>query len=215
MGALPKPLPSDDSDALLAALGLTLADMRWIMARILDAGRGQSAFAMPGKAGTDRYHTGVIALRERAVPKGFTISNESNIGRVIANDQSFQIIVGQGDVNTGTEVMPCTRRKRGPKGRELILPSLFPQEVMRGLTNFKQSLGLPTRVLLFYATPDFVRAELSVPVNLDAKGRYSKFVERIPLGEIGSDDLGLGSSHRAPLPQPPAGIEVTVTRRKR
>lgn len=213
VGALPNPLPNDDSSTLLAPLGLTLADCRWVMSRILDAGRGQSAYALATKAGTDRYHTAIVALRERAIPKGFTMSEAHNIGRVVAPDRSFQIIVGQGDENTATELMPCTRRKRGPKGKELVLPSLFPREVMRVITNVKNSLELPTRVLLYYARTDVIRAELSVPVDLDAKGRYSKFIDRIPLGEITPD--GIESITSGFPPVPPTDIEFSVKRRER
>ncbi len=211
MGAVRKLLEVPDVDMRLAALGLTLSDLRWVMARTLEAGRGKSVYAMPTRAGTDRYHASVEALRERLVPSPakWTLSNTHGIGKVIAPDSSFQIVVGQGTEDTCTETTPSTRRARGRRGRELLLPSLFPAEVMQGITRIaRPDSGILTRILLYYATETEIRAELSVPVGLDAKWRFSAFVDRIPLGSMGDDELLAEQTDTTP-PQ----VDVTVIRR--
>ena len=211
MSARRRPLSLFDTPARLSALGLRLADFQWAMGRILEAGRGQSVHALSSKAGTDRYHIAVIAIREGHVPNGFAPSDDDNIGRIVAPNSAFQIVVGQGNVDTCTEEMPRTRRSRGKKGQALIGPNLFSDAVWQAIAKQAVTNAIVTRVFLYYATQNMVRAELSIPVGLDEKNRYSGFEDRIPLGEITENDLTM-TGNLSPIAAPDP-IDVTVKRR--
>jgi hypothetical protein len=186
--------PDDDR---LARFDLTVYDIEQILRR----GEAAAAAATPahpvGADGMFRWLETVAALRGTLLSRGWKLDNEQNVARIVNPDRTIALVASAGDSFTGLFGYGCdpprTARPRGDATRKLLYASLGMEPLAL--------LGLPEQVadddpmelwLLLYRRTrpvkrdetSVIRAEVSRPCGMNARGYVDEWLERIPAGEI-------------------------------
>lgn len=145
-----------------------------------------------------RWGRATRALREQLVPRGWTYDNPNNLARTIHPSGDFAVVVATGDEGTG---LPSSgagpRHARGFATEQAIHANgqlSFEFGALIQLTTSGRATGLghlQTWFLLYHATPEVFRTELSLPQGFE-RGRITEWTERILLPPL----------PRAPLTEP-------------
>jgi len=177
--------------ARLAAMGLSdeplaHAARRWYLSWV--------SFTInhpPFAIGIAAWMEAVAALREGLLPLGWTRSDEKNYALVIHPNGSMAINIASGDIGTG--IPTANVSNRAPKGvstadaisvnqvqLELDLP-------VPDMPHVRGDEGPLTWFLLLHRAGSEVRCELSLPSQISADGRITRWQERIMLPSIPLD----------------------------
>jgi len=128
----------------------------------------------------------VRSLRDSLKPEGWTRFNDQNSPKTVSPDGAVSIIVSTGNEATGNpSAEPATTSSKGPNTADAI-------EVNRSLQLYLPGMEQPvllrdedeqvsTWILLVHHAKNELRAELSLPLDVDADGRVSVWQERIIL----------------------------------
>lgn len=134
----------------------------------------------------------VRVLRDGLALRGWVRSNERNWPRTIHPNGNIAITVATGTEATGrTAESPTTTSSKGPSTVDALevnrmqfwLPGMEPPELEVGEEENKPT----TWLLLVHHAKDEIRAELSLPLDVDREGKVSVWRERIILGAIPLD----------------------------
>jgi hypothetical protein len=182
---------------LLEELGLDERELREAVMRGQLASSSCSALAPKTASGFYAWAETVSALREALVRRGWVAECKGNFEVVVEPDGRWQIVVSSGNNRTGLGAMhvPSTRNSRGPHTRAAVEINTLQLSLFGDARGAARELRGPTTwVLLYYQDGHEVRAELSLPSDIDDGGRIDAWQERnilapIPLG--GSDLSGL------------------------
>ncbi len=180
----------DDSDAHLAAIGLTVEQLTEARGRAQHDVDECTSLDPAGSRGHVRYMRTVRYLREVLIPHEWTPDDTGNVGAVVSPDGTIAIVVTAGDAGTG--LLAHQPKTKYPKGevtqrrvRQNIQLDLFEDHTEEPL-----EADEPTRttwVLLQHPAGDVVRAESSCPMGVDDAGRFNEWSERIILPELQLD----------------------------
>lgn len=138
-------------------------------------------------------HT-VAYLREALIPLGWDRDDTDLLSGVVHHDRRLRIITAAGNSATGVLRSaagkdPSTKWPKGEKTAAVVAGnvqlSLFEQTAQRPDTR-----PYDTWFLLQHATVEEVRAELSRPGAINARGFITSWTDRYLLGSI-SNDLGV------------------------
>ena len=202
----------DDVKARLAAMGLTdepliHAARRWYLSWISFTANHPS-FGI----GIAAWMEAVAALREGLLPTGWTRSDEKNYALVVHPDGSTAINVATGDAGTG--IPTANVSNKAPKGistadaisvnqvqLELDLP-------VPDMPHVRGDDGPLTWFLLLHRAETEVRCELSLPSQLSADGRITRWQERIMLPSVPLD----GAEIEIMVPEGP-DLDIDIKRK--
>lgn len=138
----------------------------------------------PNSAGFYQWNDTLRSLRENMAGRNWGRNDTGNWPTTVHPEKLLAIAVSSGNADTGKEAAnPSTKAPKGPRTARAVtinanqawLPGLGPEEGVAPEGN------LPTWLLLFFAGENELRAELSLPVNMDSEGHVSAWRERIIL----------------------------------
>ncbi|HXQ04349.1 MAG TPA: hypothetical protein VN831_06290 [Bradyrhizobium sp.] len=202
----------NDVKARLASMGLTEepllhAARRWYLSWISFTAN-HPAFGI----GIAAWMEAVAGLREGLLPVGWIRSDENNYALVMHPDGTMAINVATGDAGTG--VPTANVSNKAPKGVstadaisvnqvqiELDLP-------VPDIPHVRGEEGPLTWFLLLHRAGAEVRCELSLPSELSADGRITRWQERIILPSIPID----GAEIEIVAPESP-DLDIDVKRK--
>jgi hypothetical protein len=153
--------------------------------------------------GFNCWSEAVCRLRELLLPNGWNRTSMRGLPLAVSPDNARAIVViTSGSAETGTELVAQTSYVRGEMTTLIVQVNcqldLFPgmSSPTPTASDVSPFEAYETWVLLIYRDAEIVRAELSLPSELDCYNRIVGWLERIPLGE---HDMG------ALLPEAPDG----------
>jgi hypothetical protein len=200
----------EEIDAALARLGLTLAPLRRAVAAGYLARISCTANDAPNAPGYYHWNATLRGLREELVTIDWSRCDDGNFSTIVHPSNKVAIAVASGNEDTGiVEAVPTTRCAKGPNTAAAVTVNiaqleLFPIEAPPVHDGHERV----TWFLLFYADRHELRAELSLPVFIDAEGQIQAWRERIILP---SEPL----ESEAIIPEPDFGPEVDIDVRRR
>ncbi|HXP23988.1 MAG TPA: hypothetical protein VN807_07595 [Candidatus Sulfotelmatobacter sp.] len=204
-----------DVDVALARLGLRRSPL-WdaILAGLLERSNCTENDA-PNVPGFIQWARTLRVLRERLILEDWVKSDSGRYYTVVRADGKVAIAVASGSEDTGREDgFPRNRSAKGPSTATIVSQNAGTIDL------FPETLPPPTEVvdperatylLLFYVCPSDVRAELSLPVDIDDDGYITAWRERIILGSHPIDSAAIEISGESPDAGP--DIDVDVKRR--
>lgn len=210
---LTEPLLGSEADAELIRMGTSADRLRQVALRSYLAGRDFAhPHFPPTTAGFNRWSTGNKLLRDLHVPSGWTARNDSGVPKVVSPDGSFSMMMVAGNEDTGlSHRIPSTATPRGPQGAKDVRDN-------RQGDLFGYSPPTPTGktwmflvAIIELSGRCILRAELSLPWQLDRKGDVVAWYRRIILPEVKTDDAP--PEPRTDDAPPSAEIDVPVERR--
>jgi hypothetical protein len=148
----------------------------------------------PAAPGMARWMHTVAYLREALLPLGWDSDDTDLLSGVVHHERRLRIITAAGNSATGVPRSaagkdPSTKWPKGEKTAAVVAGnvqlSLFEQAAQR-----PDARPYDTWFLLQHATVEEVRAELSRPGAIDARGYITSWTDRYLLGSI-SNDLGV------------------------
>lgn len=182
----------------LDALGLSTDHITRALLRADAEAKHTTGLEPPTAEGTTRYFKTVRFLREELVPLGWGTNDYKNFCRTVEPNHEFSIVTSSGDEVTGVEIPGRVPRTKYPKGELTALA--VRQNAEQGLLDlgeeFAEQTAEPTVApgelenvwfLLQRVTPDYIFAELSLPVRIE-DGMIMDWEERILLPRISRHD---------------------------
>lgn len=162
----------------------------------------------PNAAGYYQWNDTLRSLRENLARRGWHRNNNGGWPIIVHPDNILAIAVSSGNQYTGNaKATPSTKVAKGPKTAKAVginantkqqwIPGLEP------LNTAEQEPTCPTWFLLFFAAEKELRAELSLPVNIDCEGHISAWRERIILPALPLDPV-------TNIPEPDFGPDVDI-----
>jgi hypothetical protein len=146
-------------------------------------------------AGFYQWNETVRSLRDNMATRDWQRNDDGNWPTTVHPERKLAVAVASGDSNTGDEkAIPCTKTSKGPRTKaavnrnanqlQLPLPGFKPPQ-----SNYVAGPQYPTWLFLFYTDTKELRAELSLPVNMNSEGFVSEWSERIVLPAIPLDPV--------------------------
>lgn len=167
----------------------------------------------PNAGGLLAYIHTVRALRDYLVPQGWVSCSTDNFALTVNPQTSIAVAVAGGDEDTGrSEGSPRTRNAKGQRTARVIANNqldLFNDTTPASAIDDEEADPVcQTWVLLYHADEREVRAELSLPIAMDDRGRVSGWRVRHILSAIPLDPTP------APInPDYGPNLDITVKRR--
>lgn len=169
--------------------------------------RNTTTYHPAGYAGHRMWGETVESVRQGLIPHGWDMETINGVDLTVNRVLGIAIVVVSGDGATGYDHLNPQSRYEHPRViRQIVrgdLDTLFdsPHERPRWVVYF----------LLHHVAPGSVKAELSCPVALDAKGWVTGWRERILLPDqpFGTPSRGSGTGSGSA----PAAVNVPVRRR--
>lgn len=182
----------------LHGLGLTTDQITRSLLRADAEAKHTTGLEPPTAEGTIRYFKTVRFLREELVPLGWGINDYKNFCRTVDPNHEFSVVTSSGDEVTGMEIPGRVPRTKYPKGELTALA--VRQNAEQGAFDLGDQFAEVTAertiepaelenvwILLQRVTPDFIYAELSLPVRIE-EGTITDWEERILLPRISRHD---------------------------
>lgn len=198
----------------LQKLGITEAIL------LLAVEQGQAAFANcttnhPALyRGIVQWGEAVRSLRESLIPLGWRRYDECNLPFVLNEAGTLAITVATGDEYTGLgDKTPSTKSSKGPYTESAITNNALKNTLFGDIRRVTEPRE--TWILLFHRDEHTseIRAELSLPSNMNDEGQIDEWLERIVLGPIPFGGASVRISSEPPQTTP--NIEIDVRRRHR
>lgn len=147
----------------------------------------------PFGIGISAWTESVAALREQLLPAGWSRSDEMNYALVVHPDGTMAINVATGDLGTGRpEANPSNKTRKGARTDDAISVNQFQLELdlpVPDMPHVRGEEGPLTWFLLLHRTGAEIRSELSLPSEMSADGRITRWAERIILSPIPLDGV--------------------------
>ncbi len=164
-----------------------------------------SQYAPPLFRGLSPWGHTAIALREQLIQVGWTLCDEYNLNRTISPNNDFTIVVSSGNAGVGkVGYAPSTLNRKGELSNIVIdvnnevQLTFFPIE-----TNKTKKYNISKMFhwfLLYYNDGEKLWLELSLPRELNAKGRVSSWFQRIVLPPVDLSDFEVNPNNLNPNP---------------
>jgi hypothetical protein len=196
-----EPVVHEDAAAAkrLAELDLTAADLISALIGADQEARTWTPLAPPMMAGLARWGKTNELLRARLVERGWSHDNPKGLPRTISPAGDFAIVATTGDAVTGYPGgSPSTKYAKGIQtvraiGRNFHQLAFDFSDLFAGEDRWDDGDDLATWLLLYHATADQVRSELSLGNGIDRRGHVSEWIERIILPALRTDECSLGA----------------------
>lgn len=181
-----------DVEEALAELGVPLKFLQEAVQVGYLARISRRANDAPSAAGFYQWNDTLRSLRENMAGQNWARNDTGNWPTTVHPEKLLAIAVSSGNADTGKETAnPSTKAPKGPRTARAVtinanqawLPGFEPEE------KAVPGASLPTWLLLFYANEKELRAELSLPVNMDSEGHVSTWRERIILPALPVDPV--------------------------
>lgn len=178
---------NEQSSNQLEDLGLQADGLTGVLRGCLAGYLSCTSLDAPTRAQTEVYFEAVRLLREWLLPLGWGCDNVDQQPRVFNRDRGIAIVFASGDSNTGQPFPhPRTRRAKGEATQTKIIVnqaqlSLAFEQDPSELANNDAPTGLTTYILLVSVDEEGLRAELSIPEDMDASGFIDTWTTRILL----------------------------------
>ena len=175
----------------LEDLGLQAESLAGVLRGCLAGYLSCTSLDAPTRAQTEVYFEAVRLLREWLLPLGWEFDNVDQQPRVFSRDRGIAIVFASGDSNTGKPFPhPRTRRAKGEATQTKIMVnqsqlSLAFEQDPSDLATEDGPAGLTTYILLVSVDEKGLRAELSIPEDMDASGFIDTWTTRILLAMVG------------------------------
>lgn len=148
--------------------------------------------------GTDAWRYPTRQLRTEAVEHGYRLDNPKNLPLAVSDEHKINITVSSGDERTGLILGRIQPKTKNPKGsileaaisRNVNQGLLFPDLEPENIREFRHTMGYPTWVFLLYITDEEIRAELSLPSEMDGSDHIVGWSERIMISVMPKDIIG-------------------------
>lgn len=204
----------EDVSAALKRLGVPLE----ILQEAVQAGYlgriSRTSNDAPNAGGFYQWNDTLRSLRENMVREGWHREDAGNWPTTVHADNKLAIAVSSGNELTGNpRATPSTKRAKGARTAQAVncnrnqlwMPGFEP-------TVPETDENRPTWLLMFFADDNELRAELSLPINMDDEGHVSGWRERIILPA-----LTLDPEVRVRIPEPDFGpdIEIKIAKKAR
>jgi hypothetical protein len=194
-------LKSSTQEEMLAAIGITAADLNATVVQIYRAFAAVGPLHPKGFSGTNSWADGTQAIRATMVPKGWKIADPNGQPRIVSPGGRYAITVSSGNPNTGNpNKTPQTKNSKGSQtSRSVAYNSrqgeLFvnePQENVISVAAEEQMLWF----LLYYVDIEGkeVRYELSCPITVGDNDKVDGWAVRIIMPALRLGGGGLQSS---------------------
>ena len=190
----------------LAELGLSAADVEFVLSGADAEARTWTALAPPVIAGMARWGKTNELLRVRLVPRGWVHDDPRNMPRTISPARDFAIVAATGDGGTGRP--DVTARNLYARGVETVRAIGHGDQLAFDYPGLEPAPAddLVIWLLLYHLAGDEITAELSRPRSISPGGYVDSWAERILLAPV-----RLGQPAAAAVPA--AEVSVRVTRR--
>lgn len=205
-------LASDEVQGALARLGLDVAPLvKAVQAGYL-ARISRTANDAPNAPGFYQWNATLRSLREDLVTIRWTRCDDGNFATIVRPGGDVALVVASGNEDTGNpRKVPTTRSAKGPNTEAAVSLNAGQLELFPELSAPPIHDGNPLRVtwvLLFYVDSKELRAELSLPVDMDVDGHIKTWKVRIilPSQQIDPDIT---------VPKPDFGPDVEIDIRRR
>jgi hypothetical protein len=202
----------DEVAAALARLGLAVAPLVVAVNRGHLAAISRTLNDAPNAAGFYQWNETLRTLREELAVLGFTRSNTRGYSTALHGDKRMAIAVSSGDEGTGIALAnPSTKQVKGPCTVAAVNSNAAQLELFPGLALMsppRVETDCLTWILLFRAAGVELRAELSLPVNMDDGGQIRAWRERIIL-----PSQPLDGAFTIPEPDFGPDVEIEIQRR--
>jgi hypothetical protein len=180
----------------LAGLGLMAEDFAFVLRGADAEARMWSPLAPPIMAGMARWGKTNELMRVRLLPRSWSHDNPKNLPRTISPQGDFAIVGTTGDGATGWAIgNPTTRYAKGVETAKAIerngqlafdYVDLEVGDALSAVAGSEDALA--TWLLLYSVTDRQIRAELSLPESISARGYVDAWTERITLPAIDLSD---------------------------
>ncbi len=203
----------DDVEAALARLGLAVAPLAAAVSRGHLAAISRTSNDAPNAAGFYQWNETLRTLREELASFEFTRSNNRGYSTALRADKRMAIAVSSGDEGTGLpKANPSTKQVKGPCTVAAVSSNAAQLELFPALVLMAPPASIDadclTWILLFRAATSELRAELSLPVNMDDTGQIRAWRERIIL-----PSQPLDATFNIPEPDFGPDVEIEIHRR--
>lgn len=196
----------------LARLGLELP----ILLEAVQAGYvsriSRTANDAPNAGGFYQWNDTLRSLRENSAARGWKRDDSGNWPTIVHPENLLAVAVSSGNESVGNpRATPSTGRPKGSRTAHAVevnaaqgwLPGFEPQTA-------EPTAERPTWLLMYFASRDELRAELSLPVSMDIEGRVVAWRERIILPKISLDPDAVVN---APAPDFGPDIEINIAKK--
>jgi hypothetical protein len=204
----------DEVATALARLGLAVAPLVVAVNRGYLAAISRTSNDAPNAAGFYQWNETLRTLREELAVFEFTRSTTRGYSTALRGDKRMAIAVSSGDEGTGVAgANPSTKQVKGPctiaaVSSNAVQLELFPGLVLIPPPPSPDEIECLTWILLFRAPGAELRAELSLPVNMDEGGQIRAWRERIIL-----PSQPLDTTFTIPEPDFGPDVEIEIQRR--
>ncbi len=203
----------EDVEAVLARLGLAVAPLVVAVNRGHLAAISRTPNDAPNAAGFYQWNETLRTLREELAVFGFSRASTRGYSTVLRADKRMALAVSSGDEGTGVaRANPSTKQVKGPCTIAAVSSNAAQLELFPGLVLMSspasEEAECLTWILLFRANDTELRAELSLPVNMDEGGQIRVWRERIILPSQPLDD-----TYKVPEPDFGPDVEIEIQRR--
>ncbi|MFD7122033.1 hypothetical protein ACFWAA_34090 [Streptomyces sp. NPDC059922] len=188
---------SHEADVRLSEMGLSVANVRTSVTTGDDARRRVSVKFYPRNfPGVTMWAETLASLRRELLKtrQGWRIGQTGNYETVYSAQRNLAFAVVAGDKYTGIEGSrdPRLTRRRGPKTKERIERNAAYEQLALKLDLPLLAEEIPadeacsTWFLVVYADEDYIRMEVSLPVDIRKDGLVGEWVERIIVDPVPS-----------------------------
>jgi hypothetical protein len=193
----------------LRELGLSSEGLLEVIGRGEQARAEATANDPVNAAGWDAYRYRVRALRDIYGHQGWEPETREGLELLGRDDGKVAVVTRSGDEGVGIRgAVPQPSRSVGDSTRSATSAQLALDPNWLN-TPLPATRGTRLYMLLVYATPGLVRAELSLPTSWDDDGMVTGWIERILLPDLDLTDPGV--TRTVPAPEP---IDVPVARKR-
>lgn len=148
--------------------------------------------------GTEAWRYPTRYIRSACHDEGWRLDNPKNLPLAISDKYEINLTVSSGDEVTGLVYLSRQPKTKNPKGsileaavtRNVHQAPLFPDLEPENIREFHHTMGYPTWVFLLHINDDEIRAELSLPNEMDGSDHITGWAERIIISVMPPDVIG-------------------------
>lgn len=195
----------------LAALDLTPDELREICLQGYGLWADHTEFDPPSIANTNLWGRATRVLREKTVMRGWRWDNKDQQPRTVHSSGRWAVVVSTGDDQTGLRHgHPSTKNPKGDATARKVASNQAQLDFPDLPADSGSQEQCISWFLLIYVDEDEIRAELSLPDEINASGFVKSWAERIILSSVsrGGDAAALADDG-----EEPQQFEVAVERR--
>jgi hypothetical protein len=174
----------------LADLDVTAEELSEVVLQAYGHWADHTAFDPPSIPNTNLWGRATRAIREQLVPRGWDWDNKDQQPRTMHPSGRWAIVASSGDAATGTVHTPSTKNPKGDATFRKVRANQAQLDFPDMPAEVEDLDACVTWFLLIFVDEAEVRAELSMPAEINLSGFVTAWEVRIVLAPIprGGDD---------------------------